>query len=132
MAANHFTLHGKHTHGEVKIPLTRLEALKFFKKWSRSAQRRSRKGRRILFLMDVHRGFAVDQLVIADRSRETSPTSRNAVASPYASLDFPAASLSARLRSGAFFLRHTAVRVRARANRNGFRRTRRSHNSRTA
>jgi hypothetical protein len=64
MAANHFTLHGKHTHGEVKIPLTRLEALKFFKKWSRSAQRRSRKGRRILFLMDIHRGFAVDQLVI--------------------------------------------------------------------
>jgi len=58
------TLHGKHGAAPVQIPLTRLEALKFFTKWSRTAQRHSRKGHRTLYLMEVHKGFLCDKLVI--------------------------------------------------------------------
>jgi hypothetical protein len=62
MAASHYILHGNTAN--VQIPLTRFEALKFFRKWSRTAQRHTRKGHRTLFLLDVHKGFTVDRLVI--------------------------------------------------------------------
>jgi hypothetical protein len=65
MAASHYILHGKHSHGDVQIPLTRFEALKFFRKWSATALRQAKKGHRVLFLIDAHKGFQVERLEIS-------------------------------------------------------------------
>ena len=65
MAASHYILHGKHSHGDVQIPLSRTQALKVFSKWSQTALRRVAKGHRVLFLIDAHRGFTVDRLEIS-------------------------------------------------------------------
>jgi hypothetical protein len=61
----HYILHGKHSHGDVQIPLSRTQALKVFSKWSRTAQRHAKKGHRVLFLIDSHKGFTVERLEIS-------------------------------------------------------------------